>query len=438
MATISIPYTPRKWAETLHNSIKRWICLVLHRRAGKTTAILNHLQRDAIRVPGSQYAYIAPTYKQAKLIAWDILKTISRPIPGIEQNASELKVTYPNGSKVMLLGSENPDALRGMALWGGGQDEASQQPSNLFSEIISKALADHLGYWLWAGTPKGKNEFYRTYQTAKNNPNEWTYVLKTIDDSLREEEGQTIENLRIALEDDRRLVQQGQMTEEEFNQEWYCSFEAAIKGAYYASQIAEARKQGRIKVIPYDQALKVHSVWDLGIGQALGIGFYQKLGGELKMIDYWEGMQKDGIPQAIKALQNKPYVYGKHFLPHDAEGTSESTGETRVATARKLWPATEFEIIPKLSIDDGINKGRLMFSHLWIDEKNCQIWLDYISQYKQEWDDRRGMFLEKPYHDFTSHAADVHRYAAIVEDRMSNEVFKSYKQVPAEPISIYG
>jgi phage terminase large subunit len=436
MATITIPYTPRRWAFSLHDSLKRWIILVLHRRAGKTTAVLNHLQRDCLRIPEAQFAYIGPTYKQSKRVAWDIAKKISRTIPGIQYNESELTVKYPNGSKLILVGSDNPDSLRGMALWGVGFDEYSQQPSNIFSEIISKALADHLGYAIFFGTPKGKNEFHRIYQAAKGNP-EWAVVFKTIDDSLRDEEGETIENLRVALEDDRKLVEQGLMTEDEFNQEWYCSFEAAIKGAYYATQLAAARKQGRIKLVPYDPVLKTHTVWDLGVGQNLAIGMYQRVGAETHMIDYWEGSNKDGIPQAIKALQNKPYIFGKHFVPHDAEGTESGTGKTRLATAKELWPQAQFELVPKLSVDDGISKGRLMFSRLWIDEANCQLFLDYIAQYRQEWDDNRGMFLEKPYHDFTSHAADVHRYAAVIEDQMTNDDFKPYQQPAWEPETSY-
>ncbi len=435
---IEIDYQPRRWAESLHNRLKRWIVLVLHRRAGKTTAVLNHLQRDATSVPESNWAYIAPTKVQARLIAWPIAKKIARDIPGVKMNEQQMSITYPNGATLYLLGSDDVDSLRGLALWGGCQDEASQQPSNLFSEIISKCLADHLGYWIWLGTPKGKNQFYRTYQTAKNNPDTWTCIFKTIDDSLRDEEGETINNLRQALEDDRRLVAQGEMTIDEFNQEWYNSFEAAIKGAYYAAEIAEARKNDRIKTVPYDPALKVHAVWDLGTGPQLAVGMYQGVGRERHMIDFWQGSTSDGIPQAVKALKDKPYVFAKMFVPHDARATEQGTGKTRIQTAKELWPNVEWEIIPSISVDDGIQQGKLFFSRLWVDEKNCQTWLDYIAQYRQKWDDNRGMFLEQPYHDFTSHAADVHRYAAIVADLMTNEEIKTYKQPEPEPASMYG
>lgn len=436
--TITIPYSPRRWAEHLHESLKRWIVLVLHRRAGKTTAVLNHLQRDCLRIKESQFAYIAISKVQARLIAWKIAKKISRDIPGAVANEQQMTITYPNESVLMLLGSDNVDDLRGLALWGGAQDEASQQPSNLFSEIISKCLADHLGYWIWLGTPKGKNQFFRTFQTAKNNPETWTCIFKTIDDSLNEEQGETIENLRQALEDDRRLVVQGEMTIDEFNQEWYNSFDAAIRGAYYAAEAAEARKNGRIKLVPYDPMLKVHAVWDLGIGQQLAVGMYQAVGTERHMIDFWQGANQDGIPQAIKALKDKPYIFSKCWVPHDAKATEESTGKTRLQTAKELWPNVEWEVVPMLGVDAGIQQGKLFWANLWVSELACQIFLDYIAQYRQKWDDKRGMFLEEPYHDFTSHAADVHRYAAVISDQMTNEEFKPYVQPEAEESSLYG
>lgn len=434
MVKVKIPYKPRKWSERLHNAVTRWIVLVLHRRAGKTTAVLNHLQRDCMKIKDSQFAYIGPTYKQSKFVAWEIAKKIAKDIPKVRFNESELTVRYPNGSKLILVGSDNPDSLRGLALWGCGFDEYSQQPSTIFTTIISKALADHLGYAIFFGTPQGKNEFYRLYKAAMKNPAKWTALLKTIDDTLREEEGETVDNLRVALEDDRSLVAEGVMTQEEFDQEWYCSFEAAIKGAYYAKQIAQARKDGRIKRVPYDPELPVHTVTDLGIGKNLAVGFYQKIAREIHMIDFWEGTEKDGLPEMAKMLQKKPYVYGKHFAPHDIKGTEQGTGKTKLETAKAL--GIKFEVVPQIGVDNGINAGRLMFARLWINapededidlekkREGCGYWLDTISQYKQVWDEKKGMFIEKPNHDWTSHAADVHRYAAVVEDEMSNEAPK--------------
>lgn len=420
-----IPYKPRKWAWKLHNTIKRWIVIVNHRRCGKTTAVLNHIQRDCLRYPNTQYAYVAVTYKQAKRVAWDMLKNIAYPT-GAKPNEADLVMIYPNGSKLMLLGSENVDGLRGLALWGGGQDEASQQPSNLFSEVISKALADHLGYWIWLGTPKGKNEFHRTYQNGLEHIKDWEVIFRTIDDTLKEEEGETVDNLRIALEDDKRLVEQGQMTQEEFDQEWYCSFDAAIKGAYYAKQISKARKDGRLGKYPADLKEKVYTVSDLGIGTQFATGFFQVVGKEIHMVDLWEGTEKDGLPEWKDMLTKKGYTYGKHFAPHDIRQTEFTTGKTRIDTAKTL--GVKFDIIPSMSVDDGIEAGRLAFNRLWVNEEKCTYFIDAISQYCQEWDDARGMFKDKPYKNWTSHMADMWRYAAIVEKYMSDPVYDNFEQ----------
>ena len=424
--TITIPYKPRKWASKLHGSKKRWIVLVLHRRAGKSTSILNHLQRDALRVSRSQYAYVAPTYKQAKRIAWDILKSISRVVPGMQWNEAELTAIYPNGSKIFLAGSENIDALRGIALWGGAQDESAQQPPNLFTEVISKALADHLGYWIWAGTPKGKNGFWRTYNTAVANPEEWECIYQTIDDTLKNEEGEVVDNLRIALNDDKKLVEQGEMTKDEFLQEWYNSFEAAIKGAYYAEEISDMRNSGRITSVPYDKRMPVHTVLDLGTGRKLSCGFYQSSGPFVKMIDYWEGTDdgKEGLPELIVAMRTKPYLYGKHFAPHDIKATEISTGKTRWETAKEL--GVEFEEIPMIPVVEGIESGKLFFSRLYVDSTKCEKFIDAVSQYHSEWDENKQMFGDKPYHDWSSHAADVHRYASIVADEFDSYFEKGH------------
>ena len=426
MGKIKVSYKPRKWAGALHNATTRWIVMVLHRRAGKTTSALNHLQRDCVRNIKTLYAYIGPTYKQTKRIAWDIAKKMSENIPNIDYNEAELTIKYPNGSKLFLAGSDNIDSLRGLGLWGAGLDEYPLQSPSLFTEVISKCLADHLGYCIFFGTPKGKNHFYRIYQTALKNLKDYTVIYRTIDDSLANEEGETIDNLRQALEDDRKLVVQGEMTQDEFDQEWYNSFEAAVKGAYYATQIAEARNQGRIKPVPYDRELLTHTVWDLGVGQALGIGFYQRVGREIRMIDFWEGQGNEGILDGIMAIQNKKYIYGKHFAPHDIKAKEETTGKTRLETAREK--NIMFEVVPSISVDDGINKGKLMWSRLWVDSNNCDSWLEKVSQYKQKWNDEKQMFEDKPQHDFTSHAGDVHRYASIVEDLMTNEFDTSDKE----------
>jgi phage terminase large subunit len=412
---VVIPYKPRNWAKKLHAAMVRWIVLVLHRRAGKTTAAINHLQRDAMRYANTRYAYIAPTFKQAKRIVWGMAKIYARNIPGVKFNESELLISYPNGSEIMILGSDSPDSLRGIALWGCFLDEYPQQSPVVFTEIITKCLADHKGYCIFGGTPKGKGHFHKVYDVAGKNPNDWVLIYKTIDQSLDEETGEVIDNLRTALEDDRKLVEQGIMTEDEFQQEWYCSFEAAIKGAVFLKEIGKARKDGRIGLFTYDESLPVYTVWDLGIGDATSIGFYQRVGNKIYMIDYYENTGV-GFAHYAKYVKDKPYVYGKHFAPHDIKKRELGSGKTLLYTAKKL--GIEFEIVPSIGLKQGIDVTRAFWSKLHINAATCEIFLDLIGLYHYEFDDIHRVYSPKPVHDFSSHAADQLRYAAIIEEEM--------------------
>ena len=407
---IEIDYEPREWAWNLHETTKRWNVIVAHRRCGKTTASLNHLQRDALKINNSRYAYIAPTYKQAKNIAWEIIKQYSKDIPRIDYNESELTVKYPNGSRLTLYGADNPDSLRGIGLWGVVFDEYSQQPSNIFTEIIRPALADHSGYAIWIGTPKGKNEFCRIYEEARTNE-KWLAMLLTVDNTKIIPESE--------LEDARKI-----MSEDEFQQEWHCSFEAAIKGAYYAKELKKAYDDGRITKVPYDEGLLVHTWWDLGIGDATAIGFFQEDGKSWRFIDCYEASGA-GLAHYAQVLKERKYVYGKHYAPHDIEVKELGTGLSRIETAKQL--GINFEIAPKFLIEDGISAVRQRFNQLWIDEEKCARFLHCISLYRKEWDDKMGDFRQRPLHDFTSHFADMLRYWAVTNFDSYSENFTQYR-----------
>lgn len=465
---IRIPYKPRNWAKPMHASFKRWFALVLHRRAGKTTSWLNHHQRAATddawearrlktlepKFTDSEikellefryYAHVLPSATQARAVAWDKLKYIAWPIPGIKISERDMSITYPAPPwqpravrVVRLFGADNIDAHRGGALSGLSLDEFSQHPPGIFGEVLSKSLADHLGYAAFLGTIKGKNQLYQAHEKNKANP-EWFTLWRDVNASLAMEEGATITALRRAMQDDLGLIQSGMMTQEEYDQEWFLSPHAAIKGAYYAKQLAAAYRSGRIRRFEHDPALKVHDVWDLGKGPNMAVGCFQRFGREMRMIDYLQGNESDGIPHLIRELQRKPYIFGKHFAPHDIRATELGTGKTRLETAAALgW---EFEIVPELTVADGINAGQLLFPRLWINadpetgDGPCGAFVEAIGQYRREWDERRGQFKDNPVHDWASHPADMYRYAAIVETKMTNEKTAPKKSPMRPPIS---
>jgi len=436
-----VPYAPRKWARLLHNSYARWSALVLHRRAGKTTAILNHHQRAAMDdawemarlrhlLPDASESYlkpllkrrvywhVMPTLKQAKLVAWDMLKEFATPIPGARPNNSELEITYPNGNKVRLIGADEPDSLRGPALSGLSLDEYSQIPPNAFGEVLSKALGDHLGYCIFSGTIKGQDQLYQVYQAATHQP-EWYAVWQDIDTSLAAESGPTITALQRAMEDDRQLVVQGVMTQAEFDQEWYLSTDAAIKGAFYLDQISAAKRDGRITRVPYDPMLPVDTDWDLGIDDLMAIWFSQSLRtGEVRLIDYLE-TSGEGIPQVIAKLKDKPYALnGRHWGPHDIAVRELGTGKSRLEVARQH--GLRFETTPRLmqgaeglEVSEGIKTVRLLFPRCWFDEERCTRGLEALRHYKSAFSKQLGRFTGVPVHDWASHGADAFRGLAV-------------------------
>ena len=339
----------------------------------------------------------------AKNIIWDYFKFYSRAIPGIKVNESELKIDYPNGGRVVLLGAEDPDSLRGLYLDFVVFDEYSQQPSNIFTEIIRPALSDRKGGALWIGTPKGSNEFRRLYDNAISE--NWYRIL------LRASETNVID--AGELEDAKRS-----MSIDEYSQEYECSWVPSIRGSYYADAISDMRAQGRITKVPYDPIIPVHTVWDLGISDDMAIGFYQVSGLEPRMIDFYCSNGKP-LDHYIQYLKEKGYNYGKHFAPHDIRVRELATGKSRYEIAQQL--GVTFDMTPNLPVQDGINAGRGILGRLWVDEKNNAYFLDALLQYKREWDEAHGHFRDKPLHDWTSHAADVHRYFSLVVDQMRNE-----------------
>ncbi len=257
---IELGYAPRAPQLALHHAMEghRWVVAVCHRRMGKTVAAVNHLIMKALECQKERprFAYIAPTLKQAKLVAWDYLKHYTDPVPEREQRESELMVNLPGGRRVTLFGADNPDAIRGAYFDGVVLDEYGLQPPNLFPEVVRPLLSDRQGWATFLGTPNGRNEFYRVWQRAQQDETgQWAGVMfKASQTGII-----TAEELVDA---------RAAMTEEQYLQEYECSFEAAVRGSIYGSELDLARQEGRITLVPVDPILPVHTTWDLGMGDA--------------------------------------------------------------------------------------------------------------------------------------------------------------------------
>jgi phage terminase large subunit len=398
---IVIPYQPRAQFQAFHDRTQRWACIVAHRRAGKTVACLNELQRAALLCPRERprFAYIAPYLKQAKSVAWDYMLHYSAPIPGIEVNHSELKVTYPNGGQVRLYGADNADGMRGLYFDGVVLDEPADFDPRVWPEILRPALSDRLGWAVFIGTPKGHNGFYDIREIARTDP-DWLHIeLKASETGL--------------LPADELAAARKLMTEDQYNQEFECSFDAAIVGAYYGILMREAEEAKRITRVPHSPDLQVYTAWDLGIGDQTVIWFAQLTGAEVRIIDCYaaSGVGLDHYTKILKEGHRAHYQYAEHILPHDAIVADLSTGKSRVQVLGNLG------ISPRVleregNIDDGINTVRMMLPRCWFDAEKCATGIEALKQYRCEFDEDRKVFKNRPLHDWTSDYADAFRYLA--------------------------
>ena len=408
-AAVQIPYKPRPLQKVVmaQTETTRLSVLVCHRRFGKTVLAVNKLQRGALMSTKlrPRFAYLGPTYRQAKATCWDYSQFYARPVPGVTVNQSELRVDYPqNESQVRLYGSDNPDSLRGIYLDGVVLDEYGMHPAKTFSEVIGATLVDRGGWAMFCGTPNGKNQFYDVAvqakeEQAKGNPL-WAYFeFKASETGLL----------------DAGYLQQARamMTADEYQQEFECSFEASVKGAIYTVEMEQARTAGRMRTALYDPAIPVDTNWDLGFGgsgDATAIWFSQSLRNhEVRLIDYYEA-QGEGLPHYAHVLQSKRYVYGTHWAPHDIM-VKESTGKSRIETAAAL--GIPFEIAPNIALEEGIHAVRLLLPRCYFDREKCQAGIEALMNYRRDYNNRLSEFKPTPVHDWASHGADAFRYLAV-------------------------
>ena len=399
MITKTIQYRPRKLVKDFHNRTERYAVIVAHRRFGKTVAAINDLIKDALTIPRKnvRVAYIAPYYRQAKAIAWDYLLEYTRDIEGAEANASELRVDFPNGSRIRLFGGDNYDAMRGLYFDSVVLDEPADFPANAWPTVIRPCLSDRKGRATFIGTPKGKNDFWEIYNNAQDNPDWFSCMFRADQTDILDDE-----ELADALET---------MGEERYSQEYLCSFEAAIQGAYYAKEMKDAQEKGRITNVPYDTNIGVWTAWDLGVGDSTAIFFAQYVGKEIHIINYYENSGV-GLDHYAKVLNELDYFYEGHILPHDVAVRELGTGKSRLEVLETLG-LHGIEIAPRLGLEDGIQQARAMIGKCWFDQKNCSRGIEALLQYRRQFDEKLKAWKSRPLHDWTSHGADAFRYLAV-------------------------
>lgn len=414
--TLPHKYEPRDYQRPLWEAFDRGfkrLIQIWHRRSGKDKTDLNIVAREMWEHVGNYY-YAFPTYAQGKKALWegrgkDGVAYLDHFPPDLVagKNESAMQVRYKNGSLFQVVGVEDPDTLVGTNPRGIVFSEYSLQNPKAW-DLMRPILAENGGWAIFNYTPRGKNHGYKLYVMAKDNP-KW-FVSKL-----------SVEDTGVLKPEDIHEERLAGMTEDLVQQEFYCSFIAAIQGSYYWEEVDRAERNNQFRDVPYDPKLLVHTVWDLGKNDFNCIGFYQSDGVSIRKIDYLAGARKS-LGEWIKEVKQKPYVYGKHFGPHDLQVSDYTldNDQTRLEFAKAL--GFEFELVPNMPVLDGIDAGRRLFSKLYADKTKCADFWDAIPQYTKVYDEEHKTFRNKPLHDWTSNYADEHRYAALIHDQFSNEV----------------
>ena len=383
-----------------HNRTERWSCLVAHRRAGKTVAAINDIIKRALLEGGrgAQYAYIAPFRSQAKSVAWDYLKYYAKAVSE-SSNESELTVTLINGAKVRLFGADNADAMRGLGFNGVYLDEYGDFKPSVWGNIVRPALSDRLGWAVFGGTPKGKNQFHDIYKVSQATPDWFLLRLPA-----------SVSKLLPATE---LKAASQQLSQDQYDQEYECSFDAAILGAYYGQEMRQVDADGRIRDLRFDPDADVMTAWDLGYRDDTAIWFYQVVRNEIHVLDYY-AVSGASIEEIAKVVIDKGYRYTRHYLPHDARAKTLASGGKSIVEqlAVHLGGMNKLSIVPEIGVQDGIQAVRMILPKCYFDPI-CDEGLEALRQYQREYDEDKKAFRQTPRHDWTSHPSDAFRMMAV-------------------------
>ena len=407
---------PNNWAPRPHqidfframdNGVKR-ACLVWHRRAGKDSTSLNFTAKEMFKRKGN-YWHLFPKQTQARKAIWNginsdgqsILDQVFPEPVRARTSSQEMMIELKNGSTWQLAGSDNYDSLVGANPVGVVFSEWSLCDPNAWA-YIRPMLAENGGWAVFIYTPRGKNHGFTLYNMAKK-ADEWFCQNLTVNDTKRADGSPVISPEAIETE------RAEGMEEALIQQEFFGSFEAQIPGAYFADQLQQAKDQNRVGRIPIEPSLQVHTAWDLGISDSMSIWFFQAMGKEIRLVDYYESNGK-GMEHYIQHLtqwaDRNGVIYGQHLAPHDIEVRELTSGRSRKDVARDMGITFRTVQRPRTKIE-GIQAIRRMFPRFWIDDERAEQGYACIASYHREWDEKHQRFRDQPVHDWASHGADA-------------------------------
>ena len=390
---------------------------IWHRRSGKDDVGLAWASVAAHERVGN-YWHLLPEYSQARKAIWDAvdphkgMRRVDAAFPQIlraKTRDHEMFIEFKNGSTWQVGGSDRYDSLVGSTPIGIVFSEWALADPQAWA-YLKPILEENDGWALFITTSRGANHAKRMYDAALRSDDWHASLLTPYDTGLIDEI--SLQRIKQEYIDIYGEVVGTAM----FDQEYMCSFEAAILGAVYGREMREAREQGRITELPYDKAYPVETWWDIGYKDPTAIWFIQRINGWLHAIDYYEN-NLAGIDHYVKILQDKEYVYSQHLAPHDAAKGEPGTGMSLIEQASQL--GLHLKKQPQGPLIAGINATRPLVDKMKFDSKRCERGIDALIQYRYEWNENRHTLSPTPLHDWASHGADALRTGAGSSDGVS-------------------
>jgi hypothetical protein len=412
-------WRPRPYQQDLWNYLERGgkrAVAIWHRRAGKDEVCL-HWTASAAHMRVGVYWHMLPEANQARKAVWDAVnphtgkRRINEAFPqGLRESTREtdMAIRFRNGSLWQLVGSDNYNSLVGSPPVGVVFSEFALADPSAWG-YLRPILAENGGWALFITTPRGRNHASTFYEAARQDKHWFAEQLPATETPVFTAAQLEIEHRELLREygpDD---------GEARYRQEYLVSFDAGVMGSYYGTLMEAAEKERRITRVMHEPTLPVHTAWDLGIGDATAIWCVQLVGQEVRLIDYIENSGV-GLDWYVRELDKRPWKWGDHALPHDAEARELGTGRSRLETLRSLGLGRAM-IVSRQSIEDGINATRMMLPRCFFDADKCARGVSALQNYRRSWNEALRTYSDRPLHDWTSHAADALRYLALANLR---------------------
>jgi hypothetical protein len=393
---------------------------VAHRRYGKDDIGLHYTATQIAEKVGN-YWHMLPQYNRGKKVIWNAVnprtqkKRIDEAFPKEirkRTNNTEMLIEFVNGSVWQIVGSDNYNSIVGAPPRGIVLSEwALANP--MAWPYLEPILEENGGWALFIYTSRGNNHGRSFYETALKSDH-W-YAEKV-----------TVHQTDVFKPDQLERIREGlvgnygyELGNALYEQEYECSFEGAVLGAYLSAAMRDARQSGRITRVPYQPGHEVDTFWDLGIDDSMTIWFMQPIGKSYHFVDYYEG-SGFGLEHYAKKLKEKPYNYGNHWMPHDAnqrEMTNSEVAKTRKQVAEDLGikPINVVSRVRNMDtiIHVHIPAMRNILAQCYFDEENCSQGIMCLENYRAKYDEEKKVISNSPVHDWSSHGADGFRTFAV-------------------------